>query len=189
MVHHTRRDKWPATHIVRVERVAQAIWRKRHSGSEPDHTHGEIEPARESVKGSSFRVVDAAEAVGLHQAMPNAPEENDQQNSLQVPPEEGRADREKKQRRENETPFEAFKQCAVAIRADHPWQVMSHCAECSDKEINVLGTPARLGQRKHRHQQQRGADVENKVAPRIQNLECITGCSRWTKLVSREDIN
>src|SRR6266496_5677396 len=150
MVHHSRRDKQPTTHVVRVQRVAQAVWRKRHSGREPDHTHGEIEPARESVKRSSFRVVDAAEAVRLHQAMPNTPEENDQQNSLQVPPEEGRAYREKKQRRENETPFEAFKQCAVAIRADHPRQMMSHCAECSDKEIDVLRTPARLGQRKYR---------------------------------------
>src|SRR5438046_9428241 len=106
MVHHTRRDKRPTTHIVRVERVAQAIWRKRHSGSEPDHTHGEIEPARESVKGSSFSVVDAAEAVGLNQAMPNAPEEKDQHNSLQVQPDVGRADSKKKHRREQESKFE-----------------------------------------------------------------------------------
>ena len=100
--------------------------------------------------------------------MPNAPKENDQQDSFEVPPEERRAHCEKKQRRENKTPFEALEQSAVAIRADHSRQVMPHCAKRSDKEINVLRTPARLGQRKDRHQQQRRADVENQVPPRIE---------------------
>ena len=85
--------------------------------------------------------------------MPNAPEENDQQNSFQVPPEEGCTHCEKKQRRENKAPFEALEESAVAVGTDHPGQVVPHCAECSDKEINVLGTPARLGERKRRHQQ------------------------------------
>src|SRR5207249_3327320 len=100
--------------------------------------------------------------------MPNAPKENDQQDSFEVPPEESRAHCKKKQRRKNKTPFEALEQSAVAIRADHSRQVMSHCAECSDKEINVLGTPARLGQRKDWHQHQRSANVENQVPPRIE---------------------
>src|SRR6184192_2509473 len=100
--------------------------------------------------------------------MPNAPEENDQQDSFEVPPEESRANYKKKQRGKNKTPFKAFEQCAIAIGPDHPRQVMSHGAKCSDKQIDVLRAPARLGQRKDRHQQQRRADVENQVPPRIE---------------------
>src|SRR6266478_3735391 len=75
--------------------------------------------------------------------MPNAPEENDQQDSFEVPPEESRANYKKKQRGKNKTPFKAFEQCAIAIGPDHPRQVMSHGAKCSDKQIDVLRAPAR----------------------------------------------
>src|SRR5438046_10733665 len=100
--------------------------------------------------------------------MPNAPEPNAQQDSFAYPPEEGPAHCKKKQPRENKTRVKALEQRAIAIRADHTRKVMPHCAERSDKEINVLRTPARLGQRKDWHQQQRRADVENQVPPRIE---------------------
>src|SRR5204862_6943842 len=108
-----------------------------------DYAHCEIEPARERIEGSRFRIIDATKPVGLHQPVPNAPEENDQQNSLQIPPKECGTDGEKKQRRENKAPFEPLEQSAIPIGADHPRQVMSHCAKCRDKERNILRTPAR----------------------------------------------
>src|SRR6266496_1073867 len=154
-----RRDERSATHVVRVERIAQAVWRKCNRCCEPDYAHREIESARERVEGSRFRVVDATEPISLHQAVPDAPEENDQQNSLEVPPKEGRTDREEKQRRENKAPFKPLEQSPIAIGADHPRQVMSHCAERRDKEVNVLRAPARLGQGESWQQQKRRADV------------------------------
>ena len=175
-VHYSRRNKWPTTHVVGVERVGHSVRRKHHRRGEPDYAHCEIEPARERVERTHFRVVDAAEPVGLHQSMPDAPEENDQQDSFQVPPEKGRADCEKKKRRENKTPFETFEQCAVAIRANHSRQVMSHCAECSDEQIDFLRAPARLGQGKGRNEQQRRADIENQVAPaNPESTSCASG--------------
>src|SRR4029077_16446774 len=123
------------------------------------------EPPGERVEGSGFGVVYPAEPISLHQAVPDAPEENDEQNSFQVPPKKGRTDREKEERRENKAPFEALEQSAIAIGTDHPRQVMSHCSKRRDKEINILRTPARLGQRESRQQQQRSADVQNQVTP------------------------
>src|SRR6266576_6630242 len=97
--------------------------------------------------------------------MPNAPEKSDEDNPLEVPPKKDHADRNEKERRQNKAPFEAIEQSAIAIGADHPRQMMSHCAERRDEEINILRTPARLGQRKNRYQQKRRADVENQVPP------------------------
>ena len=88
-LHNGRRNKEPATHIESVQRVGQTVWRKRHRRGKPDQAHGEIEAAGKRIEGPRLGVVDAAKPVGLHQAVPNAPKENDQQNSLQVPPKEG----------------------------------------------------------------------------------------------------
>jgi hypothetical protein len=123
------------------------------AGGKPDHAHREIEPARKRIERSRFGVVDAAKPVGLHQAVPNAPEKNYQENAFEVPPEKSDAHCQQKQRRQNEAPLEAFEQCPIAVGADHSRQVMTHCAEGSDKEINVLRTPLRLGQREGRYQQ------------------------------------
>src|SRR5437016_14661071 len=100
--------------------------------------------------------------------MPDTPEENDQQNSFEVPPKERDTSDEQKQRRQDEAPLETVEQHAIAVSADHTGQVMTHCAERRDKEINVLRTPFRLGQRKGRNQQQRRSNVQNQVAPRVQ---------------------
>src|SRR6266480_3400446 len=99
--------------------------------------------------------------------MPNAPEKNDEHDSFEVPPEKGHADRQQKQRCQNKAPFEAVEQRAIAIGAYHSRQVMSHRAKRRDEEINVLRTPARLGKRENRKQEQRRADVENQVTPGI----------------------
>src|SRR6478736_5915361 len=144
-VYNGRRNERSATQVVSVQRVAQPVWRKRHCSGEPDHTHREIEPASESIERSRFGVVDAAKPVGLHQSVPNAPEENHQENAFQIPPEKSHAHCQQKQRRQNEAPLKAFEQCSIAVRADHAWQVMTHGTESSDKEINVLRTPLGLG--------------------------------------------
>jgi hypothetical protein len=97
--------------------------------------------------------------------MPNTPEENDQQNSLQIPPKESDTSYEQKQRRENEAPPETLEQSAITVRAYHARQVMTHGTEGSYKEIYVVRTPPRLGQRERGYQQQRGADVQDQVPP------------------------
>jgi len=121
--------------------------------SKPDQAHREIEPPGEHIKCSRFRVVDAAKAVGLHQSVPNAPEENNQQDAFEVPPKECDTRYQQKQRREDEAPFEAVEQCPITVGANHSRQVMTHRAEGSHEKINVLRTPPRLGQSKRRYEQ------------------------------------
>src|SRR5262249_9823885 len=118
-VYNRRRNKRSATHVESIQRVTQPVWRKRHRSGEPDQTHGEIEPACERIERSRFGVVDAAKPVGLHQSVPDAPEENHQQNSFEVPPEKSHAYSEQKQRRENEAPLEAFEQGPITVSAYH----------------------------------------------------------------------
>src|SRR4030095_10585026 len=154
-VYNRRRNERSATQVVSVQRVAQPVWRKRHRSAEPDQTHREIEPARKRIERSRFGVVDAAKPVGLHQSVPNAPEENHQKNSLQVPPKESDTSYEQKQRRQNEAPLEALEQGPIPVRAYHARQVMTHGTEGSDKEINVLRTPLGLGQRECGNQYER----------------------------------
>src|SRR5436190_20638989 len=95
-VYKGRRNKRPATHVVSFQRVAQSVWRKHHCSGEPDYAHREIEPACKRIERSRFGVVDAAKPVSLHQSVPNAPEENHQQNSFEVPPEKSHACYEQK---------------------------------------------------------------------------------------------
>src|SRR4029077_9475127 len=53
---------------------------------------------------------------------------------------------------------------------------MAHRAEGSDKKINVLRAPTRLRQNEDRQDHKRSADVENQVAPTVQNPQ--VGLSR-----------
>src|SRR5262245_53332329 len=164
-LHNGWRDKQSATGVESVQSVGQPIWRKRYRGGKPDQAHGEIEPARKGIERSRFCVVDPAKPVGLHQSVPHAPEENHQQNSFEVPPEKSHAHREQKQRRENEAPLKALEQRPIAVRAYHARQVMTHGTEGSDKEINVLWTPPRLGKRECGYQEKRCANVQEQVPP------------------------
>ena len=65
-------------------------------------------------------VVDPAKTVGLHQSVPDAPEENNQQDAFQVPPKERDTSYQQKRWREDEAPFEALEQCAIAVGATIP---------------------------------------------------------------------
>src|SRR6266436_1641346 len=47
--------------------------------------------------------------------------------------------------------------------------MMSHRAERGDEKVDVLWTPARLRDREHRQNEQRRGNVENQVAPTIQD--------------------
>ncbi len=46
---------------------------------------------------------------------------------------------------------------------------MSHRAERGDEKVDILWTPARLRDREHRQNEQRRGNVENQVAPTIQD--------------------
>src|SRR5205085_3234596 len=83
-----------ATGVIRFERVGHSFRGKEHRRREPDRAGAEIEPASERGEGTHLRVVDSAEAVGLHHPVPDAPEENNQDDALQIPPCESGADRE-----------------------------------------------------------------------------------------------
>src|SRR6267143_1510728 len=58
---------------------------------------------------------------------------------------------------------------AVAVSANHSRQMVAHCAKCSDEKINVLRTPTRLCEQENRQNHQRRADVQDQVAPTVQN--------------------
>jgi hypothetical protein len=90
-------------------------------------------------------------------------------NAFQVPQGKSRTNHNEENRRANKSPSETLKQSAIAVGANHPRQVVSHCTECRHKEINVFGSPEPLGGYKDRHQQQWRADVKNQVPPTVQN--------------------
>src|SRR5439155_27296876 len=46
---------------------------------------------------------------------------------------------------------------------------MSHRAEGGDEKVDVLWAPARLREREHRQNEQRCGNVQNQVAPTVQN--------------------
>ena len=79
-----------------------------------------------------------------------------------------------KNRCKNEAPLEALEERTIAVGANHSWQVVTHRAKSSDKKINVFRPPTRLRQDEHRDKQQRRADVENQVAPAIQNPQILS---------------
>jgi len=106
--------------------------------------------------------------------VPDTPEENDQNYSLEVPPVESDANREQKNRREDKAPLKASEQSTVAVRADHPRQMMADCTECTHEKVNVLCAPARLRQHKHWQQKQRRPDVKKQVAPAVENPKCFS---------------
>ena len=76
--------------------------------------------------------------------MPNAPDKRDQYDAFEIPERKSGANQYKENRRTNEAPSEALKQSAVAIGPNHSRQVMAHCAEGSDKKINVFRSPQSL---------------------------------------------
>src|ERR1700720_1663543 len=129
----------------------------------------EVEPAIKGSERAGFRVVNATKTVGLHHPMPDAPKENNQDDSLQVPPVERDAGHQEKERGKNEAPAEALEQGAVAVCSDHSREVMSHRAESGDEKVNVLWAPARLREREHGQNEQWRADVKNQVAPAVQD--------------------
>src|SRR5207253_10547909 len=94
---------------------------------------------------------------------------NDKNDGLQVPPGEGDANREQKNRRQDETPPEALEQSAIPISADHPRQMMPGSAERCDKKVNVLRPPPGLRQSEKRQDKNRRADVQNQVTPAAQD--------------------
>ena len=116
--------------------------------------------------------------------MPHAPEKNDQDDPFEVPPIKRDARPHQKHRRENESPAKALEQRAVAIRADHSRQVMPHRAERGHEHVNVLRAPTRLRQSKNRHEQQRRADIQNQVAPTVQDPEVPFRHTHWHRRYS-----
>jgi hypothetical protein len=84
--------------------------------------------------------------------MPDPPDKRHQHNALQFPQRKGGADHDQKNRRTNEAPSEPLEQRAVAIGANHSRQMMAHCAERSDKKIDVLRTPETLHCDENRNQ-------------------------------------
>src|SRR5882762_431850 len=80
-----RRNEWAARGIICFQRVCHPLRRKKHSSCEPYSTQGKIEPTRYLGKRSDFRIVNAAEPVRLHHAMPDAPDKSNQHDSFEVP--------------------------------------------------------------------------------------------------------
>ena len=86
IVEERRRNEWSATGVIRFECISHALRRKKHRCGKPGGTRRKVEPARQRSEGTRLRVVDAAKTVGLHHPVPDAPEEDNQNDSLEVPP-------------------------------------------------------------------------------------------------------
>jgi hypothetical protein len=84
--------------------------------------------------------------------MPDAPEENNENDSFQVPPGKSNADCDQKDRRENKTPTKPFEERTVTVGPDHSREMVPCGAEGGHEKVNVLRAPARLCQSEHRHQ-------------------------------------
>ena len=163
------RNEGPATGVIRFERVGHALRGKEHRRRKPGGAGREVEATRQRGEGARLRVVDSTEAVGLHHPMPDAPEENDENDPFQVPPGKKRRKQRLKNRRKNEAPAKPFEQSAIAVGADHSREMVAHCAKCGHENVNVLRAPARLRQQEHRHEKKRRPDVKNQVAPTVEN--------------------
>src|SRR6266576_355118 len=94
--------------IISFECIGHSLRRKQHGGGKPNTAQGEIEAARQLSKRADFSVVNTAEAVGLHHAVPNAPNKRNEHDSFEVPNGKGRADDNQENRRKDEAPFEAL---------------------------------------------------------------------------------
>jgi hypothetical protein len=129
----------------------------------------EVEPAGESCEGANLGVVDAAETVSLHHAVPDSPEKNDQHKALQIPQGETDANDEEKDRGNDEAPAKSFEEGPIAVGAHHARQVVAHSPEGGHEKVNVLRAPAHLRERKQWDQECRGADVKKQIAPAIED--------------------
>ena len=159
------RNEWATAGIISIERTSQPLWRKQDRCCKPNGAGCEIEPARKAGERSHFRIVNAAESVGLHHSVPDAPEENDKDNSLQVPPGKRKTDSQQENWRKNESPAKPLKQRAIAISPNHSRQVVAGGAERGHENVDVLRAPTHLRESEHRNQQQRRSDIKNQVAP------------------------
>jgi hypothetical protein len=63
------------------------------------------------------------------------------------------------------------KQHAIAVGADHAWQVMPHGAERADKKEDVLRAPSGLGCSENGDEQYGRSNEKKKVAPSVENPE------------------
>ncbi|MEP6810328.1 MAG: hypothetical protein ABI992_08810, partial [Chthoniobacterales bacterium] len=63
----------------------------------------------------------------------------------------------------------AFKQSAIAIRANHPWQVMTHRAERPHEQKYILSRPPRLRGREKRDEQRGGGNEKEQIGPAPEN--------------------
>ncbi len=80
------RNEGPATGVIRFERISHALRGKEHRRRKPGGTSREVEATRQRGEGARLRVVDSTEAISLHHPMPDTPEENDENDSFQIPP-------------------------------------------------------------------------------------------------------
>ena len=101
--------------------------------------------------------------------MPDTPEEYNENDPFEVPPVESDAGANQKDRCDYKAPAKSPEQCAVPVGANHPREMMSHCAERGHKNVDVLCTPAGLCEGEHRHEQKRRGDVKNQVPPAVQD--------------------
>jgi hypothetical protein len=111
--------------------------------------------------------------------VPDPPEEDNQDDALEIPPGKSDTDAEKKNRCENKAPSEPLEERAIPIGSDHARQVVTHGAKSGDEDVNVLRAPAHLCERKERNQEDGRANIENKVTPTIEDPDTFRRHSGW----------
>ena len=101
--------------------------------------------------------------------MPDAPEVHDQDDAVQIAQGEQQARRREEHRRQAESPSKALEQRAIAVRAQHPGQMMSDGAKGGHKQRQLFDSPARLGGEKHRDDEKRSPYKQHQILPRGEN--------------------
>ena len=158
-----------STGVVRFRAYRSFAWKTEAPPPQTRSAHSsEIEPTRERSERAHFRIVDATEPVGLHHPVPDAPEENDQNDPFQLPPgKRVRRPRVKKSVQKRSASEIASKKRGVSIRRRIiPGRWCPHGAKRGDENVNVLraqnaSEPERTSARAKAASQRRESDRAN----------------------------
>src|SRR5262249_29067061 len=108
-------------------------------------------------------------SVGLHQSVPDAPDVRDEHHCVQLPEREQQARASEQQRCQHETSSEATEEEPIAVRTHHARQMVAHCAERCDHQIDLIRPESALCQPESGKNDEGRADDQEEIAPGIED--------------------
>ena len=130
-----RREQRAAGLVEHAQNVRRAALRHQDRGHEPRHTHRVIQTRRQRRRRPQLGIVNSKESVGLHQAVPDAPEVTrpGRCRSGRAGQTAGTSPRRAPARRRIAIESARISR-AITVRAQHPGQMMSDGAKGGDKQ-------------------------------------------------------